>query len=172
MGTAAPRESPRGSSNGGAANMSIGEVLGRLRPEFPDITISKLRFLEAEGLVEPLRTPSGYRKYSTAHLDQLRFILAAQRDRYLPLKVIREQLEAAQRGHRILGPPPQPGTPPTPVVDVAVTASLVGQRAPARQLGDARMTRAQLIERSGIKEAGLADLEQYGLLGVPPNGFY
>jgi DNA-binding transcriptional MerR regulator len=59
---------------------SIGVVLARLRPEFPDVTISKLRGLEAEGLVEPYRTPSGYRKYTTEHIERLRYVLAAQRD--------------------------------------------------------------------------------------------
>jgi DNA-binding transcriptional MerR regulator len=72
--------------------MSIGEVLAQLRDEFPDTTISKLRFLEAEGLVEPRRTPSGYRKYSRADVERLRYVLTAQRDQYLPLRVIREQL--------------------------------------------------------------------------------
>ena len=77
--------------------MSIGEVLARLREDFPDITISKLRFLEAEGLVEPRRTPAGYRKYAPEDLARLRFVLAAQRDQYLPLRVIREQLAALVR---------------------------------------------------------------------------
>ncbi|WP_199562449.1 MerR family transcriptional regulator, partial [Micromonospora deserti] len=72
--------------------MSIGEVLAQLRVDFPDTTISKLRFLEAEGLVEPQRTASGYRKYSWDDVARLRFVLTAQRDQYLPLRVIREQL--------------------------------------------------------------------------------
>jgi DNA-binding transcriptional MerR regulator len=94
----------------GPALMSIGEVLAQLRPDFPDITISKLRFLESEGLVEPYRAPSGYRKYTADHLERLRFVLAAQRDRYLPLRVIREQIEATDRGERVVGltPPPAP----------------------------------------------------------------
>jgi DNA-binding transcriptional MerR regulator len=73
--------------------MSIGEVLAHLRTEFPDTTISKLRFLEAEGLVDPQRTASGYRKYSWNDVARLRFVLTAQRDQYLPLRVIREQLD-------------------------------------------------------------------------------
>jgi len=76
-----------------SALMSIGEVLAHLRTEFPDTTISKLRFLEAEGLVDPQRTASGYRKYSWDDVHRLRFVLTAQRDQYLPLRVIREQLE-------------------------------------------------------------------------------
>src|SRR5215470_11378476 len=94
--------------------MSIGEVLARLRPEFPDITISKLRFLESEGLVEPYRAPSGYRKYTAGHVERLRFVLAAQRDRYLPLRVIREQIEATDRGERVIGLTPPPSAVPAP----------------------------------------------------------
>ena len=77
--------------------MSIGEVLAHLRTEFPDTTISKLRFLEAEGLVDPQRTASGYRKYSWEDVARLRFVLTAQRDQYLPLRVIREQLDQVRR---------------------------------------------------------------------------
>lgn len=74
--------------------LSIGAVLSQLRPEFPEVTISKIRFLEAEGLVRPARTASGYRQFSVADVERLRFVLSAQRDRYLPLKVIREQLDS------------------------------------------------------------------------------
>ena len=89
--------------------MSIGEVLARLRPEFPDVTISKIRFLESEGLVEPARTPSGYRKFSHADVARLHYVLATQRDHYLPLRVIREHLDAIDRG---LEPPAAPGEKP------------------------------------------------------------
>ena len=75
---------------------SIGAVLAQLRAEFPDVTISKIRFLEAEGLVRPARTASGYRQFSVADVERLRFVLSAQRDRYLPLKVIREQLDTVR----------------------------------------------------------------------------
>src|SRR5262245_32137482 len=98
---------------GGAMNaqparslMTIGDVLGLLRPEFPDITISKIRFLESEGLVEPQRSPSGYRKFGPADVERLRYVLTAQRDHYMPLRVIRQQLEARDRGE----PLPAPGT--------------------------------------------------------------
>ena len=77
---------------------TIGEVLNQLRDEFEDITISKIRFLEAEGLINPDRTESGYRKFTPADIDRLRYVLRAQRDRYLPLKVIREHLDAMDRG--------------------------------------------------------------------------
>ena len=74
---------------------SIGDVLNQLRDEFPDITISKIRFLESQGLVDPERTPSGYRKFYPADVERLRFILRQQREHFLPLKVIKERLEVA-----------------------------------------------------------------------------
>ena len=78
------------------AYFGIGEVLAQLRAEFPDISVSKIRFLEAEGLIQPARSPSGYRKFGPADLDRLRYILTAQRDRYLPLRVIKDQLDGDQ----------------------------------------------------------------------------
>jgi DNA-binding transcriptional MerR regulator len=89
---------PAGQPSRPTARMGIGEVLRRLRDEFPDVSISKIRFLESAGLIDPERTPSGYRKFSVADLDRLRYVLAAQRDHYLPLKVIREHLDALSRG--------------------------------------------------------------------------
>ena len=91
------------------AYLSIGEVLAKLRPEFPDVTISKIRFLEAEGLVEPQRTSSGYRKFGHEEIQRLRYVLSAQRDRYLPLRVIKDHLDAMDRG---LEPPDGPGAGP------------------------------------------------------------
>jgi DNA-binding transcriptional MerR regulator len=79
----------------GRAHVSIGDVLNQLRDEFPDITISKIRFLESQGLVEPERTPSGYRKFYPTDVDRLRFVLRLQREQFLPLKVIKERLDAA-----------------------------------------------------------------------------
>jgi DNA-binding transcriptional MerR regulator len=75
------------------AYLGIGEVLVELRDEFPDISVSKIRFLESEGLISPARSPSGYRRFAPADVQQLRFILTAQRDQYLPLRVIKERLE-------------------------------------------------------------------------------
>jgi DNA-binding transcriptional MerR regulator len=85
-----------GSGGPERTRFGIGEVLARLRPEFADVTLSKIRFLESAGLVNPARTPAGYRKFSEADIERLRYVLAAQRDRYLPLKVIKEQLAAAE----------------------------------------------------------------------------
>jgi DNA-binding transcriptional MerR regulator len=146
-----------GSHEPSAALLSIGEVLNLLRPEFADVTISKLRFLETEGLVDPLRTPAGYRKYTPAHVERLRLVLAAQRDRYLPLRVIREQLEASERGERVVG-----------LIAPAAADSTTSRN----ERGEAWLTRAQLQERAGLDEAGMADLEQYGLLVPGPNGRY
>ena len=78
------------------AYFGIGEVIAQLRAEFPDISVSKIRFLEAEGLIQPARSPSGYRKFGPADVDRLRYILTAQRDRYLPLRVIKDQLDTDQ----------------------------------------------------------------------------
>jgi DNA-binding transcriptional MerR regulator len=135
------------------ALMSIGEVLANLRPEFPDVTISKLRFLEAEGLVEPRRTAAGYRKYTWTDVARLRFVLAAQRDQYLPLRVIREQLAAVDRGER---------------ADVSPLRE-VGE-APSRPV-PARLSRADLLARSGLTEPALASLEQHGLVAERGGGY-
>ena len=87
------------------AHLSIGEVLSLLRDEFPDVTISKIRFLESQGLLDPERTPSGYRKFSPADVERLHTVLAMQRDHYLPLKVIKKYLAALDAGEN----PPLPG---------------------------------------------------------------
>lgn len=91
----------------GRPYMSIGEVLSALQPDFPDVTVSKIRFLESEGLVDPERTASGYRKFYQQDLDRLKFILTLQRDSYLPLKVIRERL--AQYDAGLVGSPAEVG---------------------------------------------------------------
>lgn len=151
--------------------MSIGEVLAHLRGEFPDITISKLRFLEAEGLVEPQRTSSGYRKYSSSDVSRLRFVLSTQRDHYLPLRVIRDQLAALDRGEATAAVAraafSSGGTPAA-----APTVSGLAHRRPALvavddsapEPADIRLSRAELLDRSGLAEPVLAELEQHGLL--------
>ncbi|GHJ44507.1 MerR family transcriptional regulator [Catellatospora sp. TT07R-123] len=143
------------------ALMSIGEVLSQLRSDFPDITISKLRFLETEGLVEPQRTASGYRKYSRDDVARLRFILSAQRDQYLPLRVIREQL--SEGAHLVQARP---------------TLVAVGddhrpeQRAAAEEPAHLRLRAQELCTRAGISEQLLADLEQHGLVTVRAGQWY
>ena len=135
--------------------MSIGEVLAALRPEFPDITISKIRFLEEQGLVEPERTPSGYRKFSHDDVERLRFVLSRQRDQYLPLRVIREHLDSLDSG---VPAEPLPGGP-------ARSARLVEDRPPDPFAGrDARLTRAELLRAADVAEDVLGALESYGLI--------
>ncbi|MGB3441972.1 MAG: MerR family transcriptional regulator [Actinophytocola sp.] len=139
--------------------LSIGAVLGRLREEFPDVTISKIRFLEAEGLVQPARTAAGYRQFTAEDVNRLRFVLAAQRDHYLPLKVIKEQLDAADSAER-------PGVLRVVPVDGLPAAEDFAERSIRR------MTREELIDTAGIDAATLSDLEQYGLVRPGAAGLY
>jgi len=118
------------------AGVSIGQVLDDLRPEFPDISPSKIRFLEAEGLIQPIRSSSGYRRFAVADIERLRFILTAQRDEYLPLRVIKDRLDAVD------------GT----------AAGVAGAVPPVE------MTRSELLTAAGAAEAMLAELEDYGLV--------
>jgi DNA-binding transcriptional MerR regulator len=138
--------------------MSIGEVLAMLRQEFPDVTISKIRFLEEQGLVDPDRTPSGYRKFAHEDVERLRFVLSVQRDHYLPLRVIRDHLAAVDAG---LDPPPLPGAPRVPRLVQPAEPD-----APVERV----YSRAQLVEAVG---AGLLDeLESYGLVSARPDGHF
>lgn len=97
-----------------AGLLSIGQVLARLTPEFPDLTSSKLRFLEVQGIVRPSRTESGYRKFSAADIERLRLGLTLQRDHYLPLSVIREQLDEAEASGDAASLAPPPSIAPAP----------------------------------------------------------
>ncbi len=147
---------------------SIGSVLGRLKSEFPDVSISKIRFLESEGLVTPHRTPSGYRQFTAADVERLRYVLAAQRDHYLPLKVIKEHLDTIDRGM-------EPATPSPRLPRALVSASLAGGSPSARDFTpsvDVRMTRAELLAESGLSAADLTELEQYGLLAAGTGGYF
>jgi len=140
------------------AYLSIGEVLGKLRGEFPDVTISKIRFLESEGLIEPQRTPSGYRKFTSTDLERLRYVLLAQRDQYLPLKVIKDNLDALDRG---LEPAQSPSGSPTPRL-----ATIDGSIAPSAfaEPSEMRLSRDELLSSSGLNEEQLVELESYGLV--------
>lgn len=136
--------------------MNIGDALALLREEFPDVTVSKIRFLEAEGLIEPQRTPSGYRKFSHADVERLRFILTAQRDHYLPLRVIKEYLQAIDRGERV--------PPPWEAASARGPRRLVAAGAAGRAPADMRLTRRQLLDGAAIDEELLAELEEAGLV--------
>ena len=92
-------------------HVSIGDVLDQLRPEFEDITISKIRFLESQGLIDPERTPSGYRKFSPSDVERLRFILREQREHFLPLKVIKERLDPRSTARSGSSEPPAAAAP-------------------------------------------------------------
>ncbi|MEW9267357.1 MerR family transcriptional regulator [Kineococcus endophyticus] len=145
--------------------MTIGEVMAILSPEFSDITISKIRFLEEQGLVEPGRTPSGYRKFSSDDVDRLRYVLSAQRDHYLPLRVIREHLEAMDRGLQV--PDPVDAAPRVPGTEPPVTAGV--ERFDGHAAG-LRLTRGELLRESGVEADLLDALEGYGVLSPAPGG--
>ncbi|MBO0713892.1 MAG: MerR family DNA-binding transcriptional regulator, partial [Acidimicrobiales bacterium] len=99
------------------AYLSIGDVLSLLREEFPDVTISKIRFLESQGLLDPERTPSGYRKFYEDDVERLRWILRQQRENFLPLKVIRDRLGAeSERGASDEEVPSPRGPQPAPAL--------------------------------------------------------
>jgi DNA-binding transcriptional MerR regulator len=145
--------------------MNIGEVLDRLRPDFPGITIPKIRFLEDKGLIKPERTPAGYRKFTAEDVDRLRYILTMQRDHYLPLRVIGEHLDAIDRG---LEPPPIEAVVPT-VPRVALAADGLPSPGSFARTDDVRLSRKELIKIAEVSEALLDQLEQYGLI-VPRAG--
>ncbi len=147
--------------------MSIGEVLGQLRPEFPDVTISKIRFLEDEGLVKPERTSSGYRKFSREDVGRLRYVLTAQRDRYLPLRVIKEHLDAIDRG---LEPPALGGSGPRVPRALVAAEGLPTADSFRVDASEVRLSRAELLQAAGLTEEQISQLEQYGLLGPRPGG--
>src|SRR6187431_1592248 len=111
------------------SHLSIGEVLGLLLEEFPDVTISKIRFLESQGLIDPERTPSGYRKFYEADVARLRWILEQQREHFLPLKVIKERI-ASIGGEA--EPPPEAEPTPAPAPGAAPAPEPVERRASPR----------------------------------------
>lgn len=155
------------------AGMSIGAVLDLLRPDFPDVTISKIRFLEAEGLVTPERTASGYRRFTAYDCARLRFILTAQRDQYLPLKVIKAQLDAQPDG--ALPPTTAPHRTPYPaprLVQVGAGAAAGDDAAVAASVAptQVRLSREDLLERSGVGEDLLAALIKAGVITPSSKG--
>lgn len=138
-----------------AAPRTIGQVLESIRGEFPDISVSKVRYLENEGLISPERDhPSGYRRFYPADVERLLFVLRAQRDRYLPLKVIREELAAMDRGEVL--PETADATVPTTPQNAEPSRRQPRQPGTQRQL----FTRKELLSESGLGEAALIELER------------
>jgi DNA-binding transcriptional MerR regulator len=180
-GTAGGETRARGADTSGASvaeprlrqpTRSIGQIMAILRTEFPEISISKIRFLETEGLISPLRAPSGYRRYTENDLERLRYVLSVQREHYLPLKVIREHLEQIDRGQPPLslsgqggsignglagGAPnsgPQIGLNSGPNIGHGTSASAPTAKQPVR------LTRQELLDASGLTETALSELER------------
>jgi DNA-binding transcriptional MerR regulator len=140
--------------------MNIGQVLELLRPEFGDLSIPKIRFLEEQGLVAPERTPAGYRKYSHADVERLRYVLVLQRDHHQPHKRIAEILDAIDRG---LEPPPLVSLTPT-VPEVALSADGMPSPESFRRHDDLRLSRKEVLKIAEISEELLAQLEDFGLV--------
>lgn len=153
--------------------MGIGEVLSVLKPEFPDITVSKIRFLESEGLLAPQRTASKYRRFNAKDLERLRFILKLQRDSFLPLKVIKERLAAADAG---MVSPEQIATPVNAPVVVHVSAPAPQAAAapaptreePAEDLlthpAPLELTESDLASEAGLDLTQVRALASFGVL--------
>jgi DNA-binding transcriptional MerR regulator len=163
------------------AHLSIGEVLNLLQEEFPDITISKIRFLESQGLLDPERTPSGYRKFYDGDIERLRWILRQQRENFLPLKVIKDRLAAGE----LDGPKPANGSSRVAVVasttvtgeSNSVTDPPAGRDAPRKSKRRAAkhspldagetsvsMSLDELVNATGLSPRAIGELERYGLL--------
>lgn len=142
-----------------AKTMSIGVVLESLQVQFPEVTVSKIRFLESEGLITPQRTSSGYRRFTQDDVDRLRYILTTQRENYTPLKVIREQLEAMDSGQV------------TAIVGAGGASTLVSAdkfRAPAIT----RLTDADIAAQANTTETTVAEFIKLGLISPDASGFF
>lgn len=128
------------------AVLSIGEVINLLRDEFPDVSVSKLRFLESQGLIDPKRSHSGYRQFDTEDVARLQFILKQQRDNFLPLKVIKSKLTMWERGE-------ENGVVPSESQVSSATHPV---------------DRSDLLKRSGLSDRQLDQLEEVGLISPAP----
>lgn len=151
----APEPWPRGVDR--SPVLSIGQLVAQLKPEFPAITLSKVRFLEEQGLVSPARSGSGYRKYSRADVERLRFILAAQRDSFTPLKVIGDQLRALDAGHDVQ---------PTP------RARVVASQGQVLVPKAASISARDLADLTGVDVAGLERFVKLGLITPDMGGYF
>jgi DNA-binding transcriptional MerR regulator len=167
MAAAAMPDPQRPASDSGE-RLNIGQVLDQLRPDFPTVTIPKIRFLEDKGLIKPERTPAGYRKFSRRDVERLRYVLRMQRDHYLPLKVIGEHLDAIDRG---LEPPAIEATVPT-VPTVALTPSGAPRAESFRRTDNMRISRRELLKVAEVDDALLTELEKMALVVPLRSGHY
>jgi DNA-binding transcriptional MerR regulator len=136
--------------------LNIGEVLAQLSDDFPSMTASKIRFLEEKGLINPRRTAAGYRQYAESDVERLRFVLSLQRDQYLPLKVIKDYLDAIDRGER----------PENLPAGVSVSPRIVSEElASELQNRVRRLTEEQLRAESGASVPMVQSLRSFGLIG-------
>jgi DNA-binding transcriptional MerR regulator len=165
MATESPDSSTARAAAHDRARMNIGEVLELLRDDFPSVSIPKIRFLEEKGIVTPERTSAGYRKFSHADVERLRYALVLQRDHHQPLARIVEILDAIDRG---LEPPPLVDLTPT-VPEVALAADGLPSPESFRRHDDLRLSRRELVKVADINEELLDQLEQFGLV-VPRRG--
>jgi DNA-binding transcriptional MerR regulator len=160
-----------GTAARGRGTLSIGEVLAQLKGEFADLTISKIRFLEDQGLVQPDRTASGYRKYSATDIERLKYVLSQQKYHYLPLKVIKDQLDAIDRGLV----PPGAGTASPRAAHMTI-ASIEDNAPTAEHFRPApaaiRLSREELLNTAGLRADQLRELEQFGLIAQRSGGHY
>jgi len=173
-------------------HLSIGEVLTLLQSDFSDVTISKIRFLETQGLIDPERTPSGYRKFYEPDITKLRWVLTQQRDNFLPLRVIRERIAAGDH----LQPEPQPELEPSTGLDVGSHPTLTLGTASSPPLPEpdhhnsdgsgegslldggptsVTLTMDELAGATGLAPSALAELERYGFFAsrqLGPSTYY
>lgn len=153
-----------------AGKLTIGQVLNLLKGEFPDMSVSTIRFWESEGLVSPEREASRYRRYSEADIERLRYIARVKRDQYLPLKVIRDHLEMMDRGET------PPTEAPVAVPEAGAAVSTIPKPAAANPTGVPRkpmkLSRRELLQKSGLSEATLIELERQQMIAPRKGSIY
>ena len=139
--------------------INIGEVLKLLTPEFPDITLSKIRYLESEGLVSPRRTSSGYRKYTNADVERLRYVLTIQQETYMPLKEIKKQLDAMDSRSVI------------PITKAATAQTIISPEK-FRKPAITRLSDVEVAKKAGVELQFVIDLANVGIIGPDQSGFF
>ena len=150
---------PTGPEPKSEKTMSIGEVLKLLTPDFPDITLSKIRYLESEGLVFPQRTSSGYRKYVNADVERLHYVLTTQKKTYMPLKQIKKQLDAMDSCSVI------------PITKAATAQTIISPEE-FRKPAITRLSDVEIAEKAGVELQFVIDLANVGIIGPDQSGFF